>query len=107
MYVEEQEDVPWDTLNVIVADVTYGGRVTDVWDKRTIASIMRLYFDPGVLDDSYRFRYTTFTYTYIWVFFLLCGLIMSDGRCTLLCGAWVEELLLVFHELSVRMSIAT
>lgn len=57
MYVEEQDDVPWDTLNVIVADVTYGGRVTDVWDKRTIASIMRLYFDPGLLDDSYRFRY--------------------------------------------------
>lgn len=57
MYVEEQDEVPWDTLNVIVADVTYGGRVTDVWDKRTIASIMRLYFDPGLLDDSYRFRY--------------------------------------------------
>lgn len=56
MYVEEQDAVPWDTLNVIVADVTYGGRVTDVWDKRTIASIMRLYFDPGLLDDSYRFR---------------------------------------------------
>lgn len=59
MYVEEQDTVPWDTLNVIVADVTYGGRVTDVWDKRTIASIMRLYFDPGVLDDSYRFRYSS------------------------------------------------
>lgn len=57
MYVEEQDTVPWDTLNVIVADVTYGGRVTDVWDKRTIASIMRLYFDPGLLDDSYRFRW--------------------------------------------------
>lgn len=57
MYVEEQDTVPWDTLNVIVADVTYGGRVTDVWDKRTIASIMRLYFDPGLLHDSYRFRY--------------------------------------------------
>lgn len=56
MYVEEQVHVPWDTLNVIVADVTYGGRVTDVWDKRTIASIMRHYFDPELLDDSYRFR---------------------------------------------------
>lgn len=56
MYVEEQAQVPWDTLNVIVAHVTYGGRVTDVWDKRTIASIMRHYFDPELLDDSYRFR---------------------------------------------------
>lgn len=61
MYVEEQESVPWDTLNVIVADVTYGGRVTDIWDKRTIASIMRLYFNPGVLEDSYRFRCEPYT----------------------------------------------
>lgn len=66
MYVEEQDTVPWDTLNVIVADVTYGGRVTDVWDKRTIASIMRLYFDPGLLDDSYRFRYIRDTSTIAW-----------------------------------------
>ncbi|CAM9220423.1 unnamed protein product [Chrysoparadoxa australica] len=55
MYVEEQEAVPWDTLNVMVADITYGGRVTDVWDKRAIAAIMRKYFDPGVLDDGYKF----------------------------------------------------
>lgn len=58
MYVAEQDTIPWDTLNVIVAGVTYGGRVTDVWDKRTIASIMRHYFDPALLGDSYRFRYT-------------------------------------------------
>ncbi|CAM9370487.1 unnamed protein product [Discosporangium mesarthrocarpum] len=55
MYVEEQEKVPWDTLNVIVAEITYGGRVTDVWDKRAIASIMRRYFDPELLDDGFRF----------------------------------------------------
>lgn len=24
MYVEEQEAIPWDTLNVMVADITYG-----------------------------------------------------------------------------------
>lgn len=24
MYVEEQEQIPWDTLNVMVADITYG-----------------------------------------------------------------------------------
>ena len=24
MYVEEQEEIPWDTLNVLVADITYG-----------------------------------------------------------------------------------
>ena len=35
MYVEEQEQIPWDTLNVMVSDITYGGRVTD---KQVITS---------------------------------------------------------------------
>ena len=48
MYVEEQALVPWETLNVSVSDNTYGGRVTDVWDKRSISSILRKYFDPQV-----------------------------------------------------------
>jgi dynein heavy chain, axonemal len=48
MYVEEQEEIPWDTLNVMVADITYGGRVTDKQDKRSISSIMRKFFTPEV-----------------------------------------------------------
>eukprot|EP00606_Chrysophyceae_sp_TOSAG23-5_P000891 GSChrysophyteH2.ASY1.ANO1.1126.1 assembled CDS len=41
MYVEESTDgIPWETLNVSVCAVTYGGRVTDMWDKRTVASIL-------------------------------------------------------------------
>ena len=26
MYVEEQEQIPWDTLNVMVSEITYGVR---------------------------------------------------------------------------------
>lgn len=55
MYVEEQVEVPWETLNVSVAFITYGGRVTDMWDKRTISSILRRYFDPNLLQDEFRF----------------------------------------------------
>merc|ERR1712072_1096203 len=45
MYVEESTDgIPWETLNVSVCAVTYGGRVTDMWDKRTVASILIKYF---------------------------------------------------------------
>ena len=29
MYVTESDQIPWDTLNVIVAEINYGGRVTD------------------------------------------------------------------------------
>ena len=55
MYVEEQDDVPWETLNVQMADITYGGRVTDVWDKRTISSILRKYLVPDLLSDDFHF----------------------------------------------------
>ena len=55
MYIEENDTIPWETLNVIVSDITYGGRVTDIWDKRAISSMLRKYFQPSVLDDDYRF----------------------------------------------------
>lgn len=55
MYIEENASIPWETLNVIVADITYGGRVTDIWDKRAISSMLRKYFQPAVLEDEYRF----------------------------------------------------
>ena len=55
MYVEEQVHVPWETLNVSVSDITYGGRVTDTWDKRAISSILRKYFAPALLEQSYLF----------------------------------------------------
>ncbi len=55
MYVEEQDHVPWETLRVIVSAVTYGGRVTDVWDKRSIAAILNKYFTPELLTDEYKF----------------------------------------------------
>lgn len=55
LYLEEQETVPYVTLNVMVADISYGGRITDRWDKRTNSSIMRKLFCREVMDDSYRF----------------------------------------------------
>eukprot|EP00981_Chlorochromonas_danica_P000077 scaffold30_cov166-Ochromonas_danica.AAC.10 len=55
MYVEEQNEVPWETLNVSVADITFGGRVTDVWDKRCISSLLRQFFDPQLLQEDFAF----------------------------------------------------
>merc|ERR1711988_1447438 len=39
----------------MVADVSYGGRVTDKWDQRTNASIMAKYFTPEILTAEYKF----------------------------------------------------
>jgi dynein heavy chain len=52
MYTEEQDNTPWETLNVIVAFVTYGGRVTDGKDKRTISAVLNPYFQESTLDES-------------------------------------------------------
>ena len=57
MYVDEAPSVaelPWETLNVLVADITYGGRVTDKADKRTISAIMRRFFKPALLEPKFR-----------------------------------------------------
>jgi dynein heavy chain len=57
MYLEEASngEIPWETLNVTVSDITYGGRVTDTWDKRAISSILRKYFNPSLVSDDYKF----------------------------------------------------
>jgi len=55
MYLEEQDGVPFETLNVIISEVTFGGRITDQQDKYTATAILAKYFTPELLDDNYRF----------------------------------------------------
>ena len=64
LYLEEQDHVPFVTLNVMVADITYGGRITDRWDKRTNSSIMSALFCPDLMseDTPYRFSSTSDVY---------------------------------------------
>jgi len=59
MYLNETPPgiVPFETLNNVVGDISYGGRVTDKWDKRTNLSILRKYFQPAIVapGDPYPF----------------------------------------------------
>jgi len=50
IYLEEQDDVPYQTLNYIFAEVNYGGRVTDSKDTRLIIALLSKYFNPEVLN---------------------------------------------------------
>merc|ERR1719271_2210540 len=54
MYLEQQNEVPYQTLTYLVAEVNYGGRVTDDKDVRLISAILERYFCPEVLEDSYK-----------------------------------------------------
>merc|ERR1719158_1320333 len=54
MYLTSQPGVPWVTLNYIIAEVNYGGRVTDDKDVRLISSVLKRYFHDKILQDGYR-----------------------------------------------------
>ena len=47
--------IPWDALQYITAEITYGGRVTDFWDQRCLRTILKTFFSPDTMDDDYRY----------------------------------------------------
>lgn len=54
MYLDEQPDTPYPALNYIVAEVNYGGRVTDDKDVRTIKALLKRYFCSEIMNDNYK-----------------------------------------------------
>jgi len=56
MYLNEQDDLPLETLNYIIGEVNYGGRITDDKDQRCCRSVLSKYMcKETVHDDNYRF----------------------------------------------------
>jgi len=55
MYLVAQPEIPWTTLQYIIAEVNYGGRVTDDKDVRLIAAVLKGYFAPPMLEKGFRF----------------------------------------------------
>ncbi|XP_052130991.1 dynein axonemal heavy chain 6 [Frankliniella occidentalis] len=47
--------IPWDALEYITGEVTYGGRVTDNWDQRCLSTILRCFFSEKTLEPGYKF----------------------------------------------------
>ncbi|XP_021206053.2 dynein axonemal heavy chain 6 isoform X1 [Bombyx mori] len=45
--------IPWDALEYITSQITYGGRVTDMWDQRCLTTILKLFFSAPTLEDGY------------------------------------------------------
>ena len=42
-------------LNFLTSYINYGGRVTDYIDLRTIDVIMKSFYNPGLLEEDYKF----------------------------------------------------
>ncbi|XP_075914114.1 dynein axonemal heavy chain 2-like [Petromyzon marinus] len=55
LYLDECEEVPWDALRYLVASISYGGHVTDDWDRRLLtAYIGGLFCEQAVSAPYYR-----------------------------------------------------
>lgn len=55
LFLEEYDQIPYKVLNYLGAEINYGGRVTDDKDVRLITCLLSKYFNPDVMDDSYKF----------------------------------------------------
>ncbi|XP_047115990.1 dynein axonemal heavy chain 6 [Schistocerca piceifrons] len=48
-----ENSIPWDALEYITGEITYGGRVTDSWDLRCLKTILKGFFSPKILKSGY------------------------------------------------------
>ena len=45
--------LPWAALCYLTGEVTYGGRVTDPWDRRCLTAVLQHCYSPLVLQEGH------------------------------------------------------
>ncbi|KAL6037086.1 hypothetical protein STEG23_030201, partial [Scotinomys teguina] len=50
-----RSEIPWKELNYHISEVTYGGRVTDQWDKRCLKTLFNKFCSPEMLKTNFSF----------------------------------------------------
>ncbi|KAG5682932.1 hypothetical protein PVAND_012250 [Polypedilum vanderplanki] len=52
---EIRKNIPWQALEYINGEITYGGRVTDNWDQRCVRTILKQFSCERILKDDYKY----------------------------------------------------
>uniref|UniRef100_A0A3P9MGF3 Dynein heavy chain region D6 P-loop domain-containing protein n=1 Tax=Oryzias latipes TaxID=8090 RepID=A0A3P9MGF3_ORYLA len=54
-YLDKYDNIPWDALKHLIADIIYGGHVTDQWDRRLLTTYMDDFFcDAAITQPLYK-----------------------------------------------------
>ena len=53
IFLDEQEEIPWDALVYVTGHINYGGRVTDDLDRRCLLDTLKKYYCIENLEDAY------------------------------------------------------
>ncbi len=55
LFLDEQDDIPWDALVFVTGHINYGGRVTDDNDRRCLLTTLQKYYCTENLEDGYTY----------------------------------------------------
>lgn len=55
MFLDEYEDIPYDTLSYTCGECNYGGKVTDGHDRHTLMTVLTTYYSPDIHHKEYKF----------------------------------------------------
>jgi dynein heavy chain len=56
-HVDQEEDLPWDTLRYLIGEAMYGGRVTDNFDRRVVTCYLLEYLGEFLFDGNSTFMF--------------------------------------------------
>uniref|UniRef100_A0A0X3PBI3 Dynein heavy chain 2 n=1 Tax=Schistocephalus solidus TaxID=70667 RepID=A0A0X3PBI3_SCHSO len=63
-YLDQYDETPWDALRYLIADINYGGHVTDDWDRRLLSTYISEFFKEEALTEPF-FKLSSLPYYYI------------------------------------------
>lgn len=64
IYLDEYDETPWEALKFLIAAISYGGHVTDDWDRRLLNTYIGDYFcEEALTVPFFRFSSSSSSFT--------------------------------------------